>query len=337
MNAAPKDLADSKTHRELLVIHAGSLGDCVLAIHLTHTLQRHWNARSTLIARSGIAKWAEQQALVARSMSVDCSVVRGLVNENLDDRREVEGFLSGYDRIVSFLGDASQPIARRISQVVGNRAFHIDPRAKTTPPESGLHITEQWLMQLANQGLDVSDVAPDAPTDSGRARDDFRSSLARRSNRNSPIVLIHPGSGGLNKCVPIELLEDVARKLNSQSQVAACWVVGPDEYERFGPTLISNLEKSAPVLYEESIERAADFVAGADLYIGHDAGMTHVAALAGVPTVAIFGPTNPRVWSPLGTHCHLHSFPTTADSACWADELARRSLDILHKQSPSGA
>lgn len=313
---------------EILVIHAGSLGDCVLAIHLTHTLQRHWNARPTLIARSGIAKWAERRNMVARSMSIDCSDVRNLVNENLDDLREVERAFGGYDWIVSFLGDASQPIARRISQIAGDRAFHIDPSAKT-PTESELHITEQWLKQLADQGLDVSTIVPAALADSGLARDEFRTSLARRLNRNPPIVLIHPGSGGLHKCVPVELLEDVARKLNSQSLVATCWVVGPDEFERYGPALISRLEKSAPVLYEETIERAADMVAGADLYIGHDAGMTHVAALTGVPTVAIFGPTNPRVWSPLGTHCHIHPFPTADDCANWADELVRRSIRVL--------
>lgn len=334
MNAAPKVLADSNADKELLVIHAGSLGDCVLAIHLTHTLQRHWNTSATLIARSGIAKWAERRNMVARSMSIDCSVVRKLVNENLDDLREVERAFGGYDWIVSFLGDASQPIARPISQIAGDRAFHIDPSAKT-PTESELHITEQWLGQLAEQGIDVPAIVPAAPTDFGGARNDLRVSLARRLNRNSPIALIHPGSGGLHKCVPVERLEDVARKLNSQSQVATCWMVGPDEFERFGPALISRLEKSAPVLYEETIERAADMVAGADLYIGHDAGMTHVAALTGVPTVAIFGPTNSHVWGPLGVHCHIHPFPTAANSVNWADELVRRAIRVLHRSRPS--
>ncbi|MCB1102996.1 MAG: hypothetical protein KDL10_11560, partial [Kiritimatiellae bacterium] len=37
-------------------------------------------------------------------------------------------------------------------------------------------------------------------------------------------------------------------------------------------------------------------------YIGNDSGITHLAAACGVPTLAIFGPTDPAVWAPLGAH-----------------------------------
>jgi ADP-heptose:LPS heptosyltransferase len=39
----------------------------------------------------------------------------------------------------------------------------------------------------------------------------------------------------------------------------------------------------------------------ADLYIGNDAGSTHVAAAVGCPTLAIFGPSDPAVSGPYGT------------------------------------
>jgi heptosyltransferase III len=35
-------------------------------------------------------------------------------------------------------------------------------------------------------------------------------------------------------------------------------------------------------------------------YIGNDSGITHLAAYLGVPTIALFGPTNPRIWGPIG-------------------------------------
>lgn len=48
-------------------------------------------------------------------------------------------------------------------------------------------------------------------------------------------------------------------------------------------------------------------------YIGNDSGITHLAALLGIPTVAIFGASDPANWRPLGptvkvvrampTHC----------------------------------
>jgi heptosyltransferase-3 len=42
----------------------------------------------------------------------------------------------------------------------------------------------------------------------------------------------------------------------------------------------------------------AGLLAGARVYIGPDTSITHVAAAAGCPTVAIYGPTDPRLWGP---------------------------------------
>ena len=39
-------------------------------------------------------------------------------------------------------------------------------------------------------------------------------------------------------------------------------------------------------------------LAGATLYVGPDTSVTHLAAATGCPTVAVFGPTDPRLWGP---------------------------------------
>ena len=39
---------------------------------------------------------------------------------------------------------------------------------------------------------------------------------------------------------------------------------------------------------------------GCRLFIGNDSGISHMASALGIPTIAIFGPTDPRVWSPRG-------------------------------------
>jgi ADP-heptose:LPS heptosyltransferase len=41
-------------------------------------------------------------------------------------------------------------------------------------------------------------------------------------------------------------------------------------------------------------------LAEAGAYVGNDSGVSHLAAAWGAPTVALFGPTDPEVWSPLG-------------------------------------
>ena len=39
-------------------------------------------------------------------------------------------------------------------------------------------------------------------------------------------------------------------------------------------------------------------IAGARIYIGPDTAITHLAAAAGTPTIALYGPTDPRLWGP---------------------------------------
>jgi heptosyltransferase-3 len=42
----------------------------------------------------------------------------------------------------------------------------------------------------------------------------------------------------------------------------------------------------------------AALIRGASVYVGPDTSVTHLAAATGVPTVALYGPTDPRLWGP---------------------------------------
>ena len=44
----------------------------------------------------------------------------------------------------------------------------------------------------------------------------------------------------------------------------------------------------------------AQWLGNAALYIGNDSGPSHLAAAAGAHVVAIFGPSDERVWAPAG-------------------------------------
>jgi ADP-heptose:LPS heptosyltransferase len=87
-------------------------------------------------------------------------------------------------------------------------------------------------------------------------------------------IVIHPFSGGARKNWPLASYQALAEKLPLPVEWAQ---------DRF-----------------ESLLDLAEWIAGARLYIGNDSGITHLAAAVGVPTLALFGPTDPRVWAPRG-------------------------------------
>lgn len=63
-----------------------------------------------------------------------------------------------------------------------------------------------------------------------------------------------------------------------------------------------------------------------DAYLGNDSGVTHLAALLGVPTVALFGPSDPVVWQPQGRAVRVLYEPRLEDIGV---EMVLRALDGL--------
>jgi ADP-heptose:LPS heptosyltransferase len=96
-------------------------------------------------------------------------------------------------------------------------------------------------------------------------------------------AVIHPFSGSVRKNWPLAGYRELARRL----PFPVAWCAGPEE------------ELPGAVRFDDLYELAC-WLASARLFIGNDAGITHLAAAAGTPVIAIFGPTDPAVWAPRG-------------------------------------
>lgn len=106
----------------------------------------------------------------------------------------------------------------------------------------------------------------------------------RWRNRSDQIIL-HPGSGSVRKCWPH--FRPLADRLDNP-----VFLIGPLESE-------FNTGKHAR-LEDMPLRKVANILTCCRAFIGNDSGITHLAAYLGVPTIAIFGPTDPEVWGPVG-------------------------------------
>ena len=105
-------------------------------------------------------------------------------------------------------------------------------------------------------------------------------------------VTIHPGSGSIRKNWPLERFYAVADELRKE-EYSIVWIAGPAEEEwRFPAGDVLVKERPLPVI--------AALFSRSCLYIGNDSGITHLAAAVGCPAIAIFGSSDPAVWSPRG-------------------------------------
>jgi ADP-heptose:LPS heptosyltransferase len=62
------------------------------------------------------------------------------------------------------------------------------------------------------------------------------------------------------------------------------------------PAGLEPAPSSRPLALDELARRAAQ----SSVWVGNDTGTTHLAAAAGAPVLALFGPTDPRCWAPRG-------------------------------------
>jgi hypothetical protein len=307
-------------------MHAGSLGDCVLTIHLAQAMKSAWGDPSiAMLARSSLAQWARRRGLLSEAYSFEQLKRLGLYDPSATLPSDGVRFLQGFDLIVSFLGGPDHPVSTRLQSLAGPGVLAIDPRPLETTISKGIHITQQWADQLAHYEHPPSvangAVAELSPCERQRLHERLAGRLGATHGR---VALFHPGSGGLDKCCPLDSLERLLQALAGTGWNAG-WMIGPDEVERFGPSYRRRLETTAPVIFEESVEAAADLICGATAYFGNDAGMTHVAVLCGVRTIALFGPTDPRIWRPLGDSCRVIRLPESYPTAdAWVADILRQ-------------
>jgi len=106
-------------------------------------------------------------------------------------------------------------------------------------------------------------------------------------------VVIHPFSGSRRKNWPLASYVALAQFLPLETE----WVCGPEEQLQHA-------------LHFDDLADLAAWMAAARLYIGNDSGITHLAAAAGVPVIAIFGPSSPDTWAPRSENVTvLHADP----------------------------
>ncbi len=279
----------------LIILHQGAIGDFVLTLSVVQSVRAYLRAdHVTAIASAPSARLAAGRSAVDEWRSPDSMGLHSLFRDDgvLDDR--LLAVLRSADAIINFLSDSASPIHRRLVERSHKRVISVDPRPSSETLAARHHITDQWAAAIRSAGLPIGDPTPPVI----RIESDRSADSPGRPRR----AIIHPGSGSRGKCWPMERFLQLADTLGN---LHISWLLGPAETE--SNELVRTLAQrtateSESLIISDDLVQAANLIAGADRYIGNDAGMTHVAAALGVPTVAIFCPTDPHVWLPLGKH-----------------------------------
>jgi ADP-heptose:LPS heptosyltransferase len=133
---------------------------------------------------------------------------------------------------------------------------------------------------------------------------------AKLTAGEAPILAIAPTAEWVGKAWPVERFAEVTRRLLAPNGLFAggrLMILG----EKADVHEVDSVKSTAPrdlvidFVGKGDLLTAFAALSRARLYIGNDTGFTQLAAAAGAPTLALFGPSDDRIWRPWGEHVRV--------------------------------
>lgn len=116
--------------------------------------------------------------------------------------------------------------------------------------------------------------------------------------REDQVVVCHPGARWWFKQWPAEKFARLADQLQEEMQLKVLFSGGQEDVSTVQTIADNMVTPCYSIAGETTPLQFAALAKRAKLFIGNDSGPMHIAAAVGTPVIALFGPTEPAIWSP---------------------------------------
>jgi heptosyltransferase-3 len=298
--------------RSIVILHPGGLGDLLLAVPAIRGLRERFPDHELLLCgHDQAAEFLVDCGLAECGISIRTAACAALFAGATPDDRVLRDWLSRCDVAVAWTSDDAGMLATALKSCGAAAAVAQSPFASTL---KSVHQSERFIEILGGEDGPAWTAPVLLPNN---LREQAEAYLAGCGlSRKRPLALVHPGSGSRQKCVKPEILLPILEGLEALG-LEPLLLEGPADHEMV-ERLLPYLSRRPVVLRDQSVRLLAGVLSQIDLFLGHDSGVTHLAALVGTPTVALFGPTDPARWAPRGPAVSvIHEQP--CDCASWND------------------
>ncbi len=257
----------------VLVIRGGAIGDFILTLPAIRLLRETIaGCHLEVIGYPAIAELARSAGLADSIRSLEHRTMAPLFAKTAPIDEMLAEHLRSFNLVVSFLYDPDGHFRASMERVGVKTLIECAPRVQN----DGEHASKQLAKGLEKFAMFLEDDLLQKPI--------FPSSTERSGK-----IIIHPGSGSEKKNWPLEHWLRLADDFPATDFV---FITGEAEEARGVKIPKHTNWHSLPLS-----ELAARFTV-CSAFLGHDSGISHLAAACGVPSLLLFGPTDPAVWAP---------------------------------------
>jgi heptosyltransferase-3 len=278
--------------QRLLVIRGGAVGDVILTLPALRALRQAFpHATLAVMGNSDRMALAQHPCYTTHHTDLEQWDLYRLFSPNASISERLSSYLHSFNAIIAYLPTRDGTFARRLQQLCAGYVSVWPPQ-----PPDGVHVTEHLLRPVVELLSQPYDPKPRVYIDAAAAT----AAEAFWHTAKLPVTGVlglHPGSGGVHKLWPLAGWRAVLAWA-AQRGVPCLVISGPVEAERVAMLLHDPSLPRWPCARQMPLSHVAALLARCQIVLGHDSGVTHLAAAVGTTTLALFGPTDPCIWGP---------------------------------------
>jgi len=285
---------------KILVIRGGAIGDFILTLPAITALRGHFpEAHLEILGYPHIAQLALAAKVVDRVQGIEARGLAGFFARKGDLSEELADYFSEFDVILSFLYDPDRIFQENVARCTKAQFITGPHRAQDAEP---LHATKVYLKPLERLAIFDADTVPNLFI----------------GEPSSPLhqLALHPGSGSPIKNWPEEKWAELLRYLSRSTDYRFLLIGGEAEGERLerlsrifdADSTRLQLAQSLPLI------ELAGLIQRCKLFIGHDSGISHLAAALGLPGLILWANTPLDVWRPPSKKVRILQHPTVLEA-----------------------
>jgi heptosyltransferase-2 len=281
---------------KILIIRGGAIGDFILTLPAIAALRRHFpEAHLEVLGYPHIIQLAAAGGLVDRVQSIEARALAGFFARRGALAEDLADYFSEFDIILSYLYDPDDIFKTNIARC-STAQFIVGPYRPNEAEK--VHATKVYLRPLERFAIFDADHVPRLTL--GGAPGSLETSANKNGGRREafPTVVLHPGSGSEKKNWPEVRWADLLQHLAHGTNLKLLLVGGEAEGERLQrlaaalPVMRTRVAQSLP------LTDLARLIQPCAAFIGHDSGISHLAAALGLPGIVLWGNTAEEIWRP---------------------------------------
>jgi heptosyltransferase-3 len=277
---------------KVLFIRGGAVGDFILTMPSIRLVRETLpDTEIEILGYPSIAALAPAAGLADRIRSIEDARLATFFAPGAKLDPEWCAYFAGFDVVISYLYDPDGYFAGNL-KVAGVETLICCP---FRPDESEPHVpaSVQFAKPLEQLALFLDTPALDLA---------YPGEVPLPESGTGPVIALHPGSGSPKKNWSFESWVHVLSAIHRKAPETRFLITsGEAEDSVIGEFLA--LLKASTVPYRHlsglSLPDLAAVYRQVDFYLGHDSGISHLAASAGAPGLLLFGPTLPGIWAPV--------------------------------------